>query len=656
MESIAAKPQIHEHSLKGLLFLLALSFSFLFSPAQEQRTAPSKKAVKLFEKALESYRLGDLANTEEYLSGTLTADPGFADAWILRGDLSIEQDDPENAIAAYRKALSLEPERPGVVRELLARALFNAEQYGEAAREYELLLISPDLRPELKRTFAGYEEIASFRQSLIDNPVSFRPKNPGAAINTGNDEYVNALGAESDQLIFTRKVPVTGDPLQREFREDFYQSMLSDTGWTLAALHGFSQSYPGDAGGLSLSADGNLLFFTACFRSDSRGSCDLYYSEKKNGQWSEPKNLGETVYSDNWDAQPSVSSDGRTLYFASNREGSLGSSDIWKTRRMPDGSWTKPVNLGPSVNTADTEMAPYIHFDNRTLYFSSRGHMGMGGHDLFLSREEDGNWTSPVNIGYPVNTGADELILVVSPDGTQAFSSAMMDGGYGGYDIYSFALPEEARALAVTYLKGRVYDAETGRPLAAQFELIALPADSLAVRSSSAKDDGSFLVCVPVGSRYALNVSRPGYLFYSGHLELDVAYEQADPYLKDIPLQPVKAGSTIILRNIFYETDRYLLKEGSKTELNKLVDLLRQNPGLHVEISGHTDNVGTEEYNLELSRNRAEAVTEYLESQGISPERIIAKGYGYREPVADNDTPEGRAENRRTELKVLRLE
>jgi hypothetical protein len=652
MENIASKPQIHEHPVTRTLVMLAFLVLPLLISGQDLTKVAGSKGEKHFQKALDAFQKGDYRESKEWLLKVFKEDSLFVDGWILMGDVCNELKDPESAVNAYSKALSLNPDNPLVVRDLLANTLFDEEHYREAADHYRIMLDDPAIRQELRAKLIKKLEIADFRQSLMDNPVIFIPQNLGPAINSSDEEYMNYLGPESDQVIFTRKSPITGDPMQRDFKEDFFRSFQSDSGWTLSERFSFSPTTRGDAGGLCMSADGKLLFFTACFRWDSQGSCDIYYSEKNGDAWSDPKNMGPIINSDNWDAQPSLSPDNKTLYFASNREGSLGSSDIWKTERNKDDAWSKPVNIGPPVNTFDTEMGPFIHFDNETLYFSSKGHLGMAGQDLFVSRRIKDGWSEPHNLGYPINTSAEEINIVVAPDGKAGFISAALPGGYGGYDVYSFTLPEDVQPIPVTYMKGKVYDADSQRPLEASFDLIDLKRDSLVMHAMSSAYDGTFLVCVPSGRNYALNVSCPGYLFYSDHFELTGTHEQTDPCMKDIPMQLIRVGNAIIMKNIFFETDQYQLKEESGSELDKLVEFLNNNPGISVEISGHTDDVGTEAYNEVLSRNRADAVKNYLLSAGIFPGRLSSVGYGYSTPVASNATEEGRALNRRTEILI----
>jgi outer membrane protein OmpA-like peptidoglycan-associated protein len=326
------------------------------------------------------------------------------------------------------------------------------------------------------------------------------------------------------------------------------------------------------------------------------------------------------------------------------------------TSLQPDGSWSIPENLGDSVNTKFEEMAPFIHPDNQTLYFASRGHPGLGGLDLYQTKKDSsGRWKTPVNLGYPLNTCADEITLLVNTKGDLAYISSDKLGGKGRQDIYSFVLYPAVRPIPCTYFKGKVFDAQTRRKLEARFILTDLNKQQVVAESFSDPSTGEFLLVLPTDRNYALNVSCKGYLFYSEHFALSGIHSIDRPFLKDIPLKPIRIGESVILKNIFFDTDRYELKPTSISELTKLLELLQKNPNLKVEISGHTDNQGSAEYNIVLSQNRARAVFDYLTSNGISPSRLTFSGYGLSRPIDSNDTPEGRANNRRTEFRVTGL-
>jgi len=406
-------------------------------------------------------------------------------------------------------------------------------------------------------------------------------------------------------------------------------------------------------GAQSLSADGRMMFFTACNRTDGKGRCDIYRSYVKNGQWSAPQNVGAPINTAHRETQPSISSDGQRLYFASDRPGGKGSIDIWMSELTPQGRWGNPVNLGDSINTPGDEQSPFIHADGVTLYFSSDGWPGMGKSDLFRAQyKPDGTLAKAKNLGYPINTWGDEIGLIVSAAGDKAlYASDRMAGRYN--DIYQFELYKEARPIPVSYLKGRVYDSQSKQPLKARFELINLNDTVLVNQAVSDSTSGEFLVCIPTDRRYALNVSHPGYLFYSDNFEMTGINDVSKPFLKDVPLHAIRSGEKTVLHNIFFETGSVALKRESTAELEKLVRFLKENPHVSIEIGGHTDDTGKPEFNLKLSYERAQSVANYMIKRGVDALRIQSKGYGITEPVAANDTEEGRAKNRRTEFKII---
>jgi len=384
------------------------------------------------------------------------------------------------------------------------------------------------------------------------------------------------------------------------------------------------------------------------------GSCDLYISFKKGNKWTTPVNMGGNVNSNKWDSQPSISPDGTTIYFASARPGGKGGSDIWKINLLPNGQWSRAINLGDTINTDKDENSPFMHFDNQTLYFCSDGHTGMGGRDLYYSRKDSsGKWGIPVNLGYPINTFADEFGLIVNAKGDTAYFSSDKEGGKGKLDLYSFELNKANRPLPVTYLKGIVYNSETKQKIEARFELINLKSSKVVYTSYSDPIKGDFLVTLPTENDYALNVSKEGYLFYSDNFTLSGNWTNIEPFIKNVPLVPINIGGTVVLKNIFFETAKYDLKKESYIELNKLIAFLKTNVNLKIEISGHTDNIGGKEYNQTLSENRANSVYSYLIDKGIDSKRLTFKGYGDTKPIDTNDTDLGRSNNRRTEFKII---
>ena len=660
MENIFAEPQIHAYPMIPRRFLFAfyiLHFAFNTSFVEAQSlSTQNKKAEKWFYSAIDSYQAKSFEKAIDEVKKAIDLDRAFTEAYILQGDIYADNQQLEMAIDSYQSAIKTNnPFSPNLYY-ILASIQFSIGRYADSKSNFQRFLEFEQLpEQKIKQAEKGMKA-CEFALHCVENPVPFDPVNMGDSINTRFDEYINAITPDEEWLYFTRKNPRGTETLDENqvYEEDFYIAHKVDSSWSEAVNLGPPINTRGNEGALNISPDEKYLFFAACNREDGYGSCDIYWSKRIGNQWSEPKNLGDIVNSAQWDSQPSFSSDGKTLYFASKRFGGKGSSDIWKTELNKDGQWSIPVNLGDSINTRNEEMAPFIHPDDQTLYFSSNGHPGLGGLDLFYSRKSSiGEWERPVNMGYPINTFADEISLVVNAKGNIAYISSDIPGGKGRQDIYQFPLYTEARPMLTTYFKGTVYDAETNEKLDARFELIDLATSRTTAESRSDKVTGGFLLVLPTEKNYALNVSKDGYLFFSDNFLLTGTNSLSKPFIENIPLKPIKIGEAVILKNIFFDTDQYVLKDESLSELQKLLGFLQQNPKLRIAISGHTDNVGTEEHNLELSRNRAQAVYEYLLQNHIHASRLSFEGFGFNKPIDVNTTEQGRANNRRTEFKVV---
>ncbi|HEV2353929.1 MAG TPA: OmpA family protein, partial [Puia sp.] len=405
-------------------------------------------------------------------------------------------------------------------------------------------------------------------------------------------------------------------------------------------------------GAQNVSQDGQWLLFTGCDFPDGRGSCDLYISYLTADGWSTPENLGDSINTEFWESSPSLSPDKKDLYFASRQPDGYGGSDLYVSHRLLNGKWSLPENLGPTINTIGNEAAPFIHADNQTLYFTSDGHPGYGNDDLFVTRKgPDGKWSEPENLGYPINTVDNEGSLVVAADGKTAYYASDRADSRGGLDLYTFELRDDIRPARTLWVKGRVFDSVTRKGLPSSVVLTDL-ATRQVISDLQTDETGNYLVTLPEGKNYAFEVKRRGYLFFSENFALtgttvDTAYHI------DIPLQPLAANAVVVLKNIFFQSNRYDLQPESGTELDAVVQLMKDNPTLKIQISGHTDNSGNAAENLKLSDNRAKAVTAYLVGKGIAAARLVPKGWGDTRPIADNSTPEGRARNRRTELRVI---
>ena len=424
-------------------FALILSFFVLALPAFAQHP---KKAVKAYETAEEAFQKRDYKKAHQQLLKAVLEDPNYAEAWLLEGEIGMETKDYDLAILGYENALSSDSLLFPPAAITLAR-LYDLK--GSYKRESDLLhwyLSKGFSNAPNNATANELLEKATFRDWAVSHPVVFEPESLGTTINTNDDEYMNMLSFDGSQLLFTRKTPL-GNGYQKEF---LFVAQKDETQWTephQLAFADFPQDV--DPGAAFISADGKKLYLTGC--GWSRGSsCDIYVSEWTNGQWSMPSQLPEGINTNSWESQPCVSSDGKELYFVSRRS---GNADIYCAKRNMDGSWGEPQNVGEPINTKGTEMAPFLHPDGHTIYFSSDTHIGMGGFDLFMSRRgNDGQWQQPVNLGFPINTNGDEINFFVAADGKTAFISSQRENGQGGYDIYTFELPEEIRSDSANYL------------------------------------------------------------------------------------------------------------------------------------------------------------------------------------------------------------
>ncbi len=630
-----------------LLFAVLMLFSVYMQAQDRPLTSKNKKAVKEYNDGV-NYLNG--YNYEDALSSferAILYDPKFIEPYIMIGTLYEEKKDYNKAVEYYEKSLVLDPDffpsnfyNVGMLETKIG-------QYEKALPNFETFLkYSP--KPGPKKQAEHGIEVCKFAINQIKNPKPFDPKPLGSGVNTENSEYMPALTADESTIIFTRLIKSASAETYSGMQEDFYTSKLVDGQWTQAIPLSEKLNSSGNEGAHTISPDGKTLYFTACGREAGKGSCDIYMSQWYKGGWDYPVNLYE-MNSREWDSQPSISPDGKTIYFTSARNGGM---DLFVTHLQNNGDWSEPVALPATINTTGSEMSPFLHPDGKTLYFTSDGHLGMGGLDIFYCRmNEDSTWSTPVNIGYPINTSYDEAFLFVSASGEKAYFAT---GGLmvQSMDIYSFDLYKEARPDPVTFLKGIVTEIGTEKPLQASFELADLK-NGKVVASSTSDENGAFLLCIPTGKDYMLNVSAEKYLFYSDNFSLSGTHTKTDPFIKNINLQPIGSDAVVVLNNIFFDTDKYDLRQESFIELDKVKKMMLANPKMKIEIRGHTDNTGTKEHNLTLSGNRAKAVVTYLTSQGISKDRMIYKGYGDSMPRATNDTPEGRALNRRTEFKVI---
>lgn len=645
-----------------------INFGVLFG--QIKYTSSDKKAIKYYEDALIALNRNQWDEAAQLAKDAIDKDESFIEPYLILGDYSETQGDYQKGLSYYEKAVGINPDFYPTAFFKMAKFAMLLENYSYSADLIATYFEYDNRRKSLEEAALTLRKNVIFAREAIKLKVPFNPINLGKGVNSQYDEYYPALTADDAELLFTRKIPdsrVRGIGNNPGVQEDFFVSLRDTTKnvWQNATGLAGNINTEYNEGAPTITADGKTMVFTACelygdldYGQDrvGFGSCDLFISYKENNSWSKPQNLGKSINSAHWETQPSLSADGRVLFFIRgkrDRNRNINNMEIMFSVKSPDGTWSQAFPMPAPINTPENESSVHIHPDGQTLYFASTGHPGFGGEDLFVTRiGENGEWTEPENLGYPINTSKNENSLLVSSKGEIAYFASNRDGGNGGLDLYQFILPEKLRPVPVSFTKGFVYDIENKKPLDANFRLVDIKTGDLIVESRS-DNKGEFLVTLPSNKDYALEVQKDGYLYHSENFSLKENPDAAEPRYLNIGMSPVKQGESVVLRNIFFESGKFDLKPESEVELKNLHVFLSKNPSLRIEIAGHTDNVGEEADNLLLSKNRAEAVYTYLIINGIAKERITFKGYGESQPVASNDTPEGRAANRRTVFTVL---
>ena len=513
-------------------------------------------------------------------------------------------------------------------------AVGNYELFNELINDNNFIMPS-NLNSELyslieKNTFAYQYK----QDSVIFNPTRLD-------INSKSDDYFPSMPINSDVIIFTAR------DLKTEFQdEDFFISRKTDDTWTYPVKLGDNINSDYREGSLSVSLDGKDLFFASCNRPDSYGGCDLYYSTLINDTlWSDSYNLGTVINSKFWESQPAISANGKVLFFASNRYGGYGGSDIWMSKKI-NNLWSNPINLGPEINTSGDEYTPFLHYDNETFYFSSKGHKGFGGFDLYVA-QMDSVWkpSNVTNLGYPINTHHDESGLIVSQDGLLAYYNSNINGDL---DIYEFNLPYKFKSNSVAVVNGLVLDSIS--MIGVSCDVIINSADDSWKANVKSDNLGQFSFSVPMESHFSITILSNEHDFFSSNYELKNA-----EYLRDVQivLNRLNIGNKMDLNNIYYEFDDFSLTRESLIQIEKFAKYLLLNNKLKIEISGHTDNVGSREYNYTLSKNRAKSVYNALIHFGVNSQQLSYQGYGYDFPISKEDDDESRLKNRRTEIKVI---
>ncbi len=646
-----------------ILFTSILLFVAITVFCQENYTSRSeldKSTNKTLEKAEKAFKKKDYKKARKEYLKALKKYPNLIHGLIRMGTIELEGKEQEKAIAYFSSAAKLSNSYEPKVLSTLAALYESKDDYSSAQKYYSLY--KKELSDEKKITQLEEKiRLNQVRDSLVKNEVDFERVRLDSTINTEAAEYLPALNADGTVLIFARIV---------RGQEDFYLSALSESGYN-EAIPLQDLNTPQNEAAHSLSADGQVIIFTACDRMNGKGSCDLYFSTKQGDGWSVAKNLGNSINSEAWDSQPSISADGKTLYFSSKRKGGPGAADIYYST-LENRRWSVPIPLPDNVNTEGNEMSPFIHADGRTLYFKSDKHPGMGSYDIFVSRKRGDKWSDPENLGYPINTKGDDGALSISTDGLTAYYSSdeptrnfwgLKRKGKRNYDIYKFTLPDHAKPIPSTYIRFKVVDAIKKTAIESELTITSLSnGETLYQKSGNAKD--GFLTVLTRGENYSVYVEKEGYLFHSENLNMEEEAAYFAPLERTIELVPIPEpaqeidpiiyDTPIVLRNIFFKTASAELLAESQPEIERLQTLLNENTEIKIRIVGHTDNVGNSEYNKGLSQQRADAVKNKLIELGVSHTRLSTIGMGEEQPIANNEEESGRQQNRRTEFVIIK--
>lgn len=623
--------------LSLLFFIGILSWSFAQHDMDEN---VSSRAVKTLDHALMMYKGGNREAAITEIESLIDKHP----EWIRpRHELSkifYESDQFNAAILHLEAALKVDTALQLQELYTLGRLYEKANEQIKAIQCYDQVIIRASGDASLSTRARESKAILEEKRDLwtVEDSITFIPFDTD--INTPEHESLGQWTLDGRYMVFTRYA---------NHQEDIIFSSF-DSVAGLWQIYEYVYNSPYHEGAHALSPDGNYLIFTSCDLYDSQGGCDLYLSFKQGDHWTRPTDMGPAFNSAAYDGQPSFGLDGLSLYFSSTRSGGYGGRDIWYVYQQGPGKWSRPVNAGPAINTANNEKTPFVHFDGQTIYFMRDGAEGLGGDDIYIARKDiSGQWQTAINMGAPINTGGDEGALTLHPDGRRAIITRLTEENKN--DLFYFELPEKFRAAPLQALRATITDAETKLPVNARLEIFEITENDTIRKSQWTDKEGKISAVAQKGKAYGLFVEAEGYLLYSQNLPPDTS-EIRDIDIQLIPIS-VAENKTVVLKNIFFESGSAELLPVSDPELKKLLWSLRKNETLRIEIGGHTDDVGNDSDNQQLSEARAKAVYDYLTYHGIDANRISYMGYGETKPIADNATEAGRQENRRTEFKVL---
>ncbi len=645
------------------------------------------------EAGLKLFDLGEYRDAIPHLLEAVNSDPEIVssraiEANFFLGICYMKVGEGDNGLPYMKKVYEIDKEYYPEIEYMMGQCAENSLKFKEAIKYYENFLKVEGVKKDPVALAEVTKHINECRvaSELTSNPVKVKIENVGPIVNSIFPDYTPVLTADESIMIFTsRRKGNLGNKTasyldqEEEFPlEDIYISTNRNGEWSEPENIGTPVNTDDHDAAIAISPDGSQLFVYKGI-----GEGDIYLSRKKGLMWTEPESLGENInLPKSSELSCSITSDGKTLYFSSNRPGGYGGLDIWKSQLIK-GKWAAPMNMGPKINSKEDEDAPFIHPDGITLYFSTKGKNTMGGYDIVFTTLEKSGWSEPQNMGYPINSVQDDIYYVVTANDHGYFSS-YKQGGNGKHDIFMVSRDAKADASTlasakantqlaktsdgvanpkpstvqvtstksrVTLLKGVITDASSGQPIEATLSVVNIKTGAKISEVNSNSATGAYLLILPAGKNYAITVTSPGFLFHSENFDIPDSSEYTEVVIP-VSLKKASIGTRIVMRNIFFDFDKATIRPESNLELDRLRKVMLDYPSMKIEISGHTDNKGTADYNKKLSESRAKSVLDYLVKKGISPDRMTSAGYGMEKPMSPNDTEGGRQLNRRTEFEI----
>ncbi|MDR0971982.1 MAG: OmpA family protein [Bacteroidales bacterium] len=626
-----------------------------------------RKTKKQFDRAYTLYLNNHLNEASNILREIVIHSPSFASSYFLIGLIGVKKNNPATIEKFFPKTLEECPEFANpLLYYYLGLIEYSYEKFDSASLYFnkfiEISISDKNISDSLISLAENYLSWSKFIDDIKKNPVSFNPVKL-EHISTNKDEFLPFISLDEKEVFFTRREKVELDSEETFYHKDnfiekevFSIAFLQEDG---SYSEGKAMEYPFNSssfneGGATLSADNRELYYTFCkIGKEDYINCDIYYSKKEDSIWSDVISLGTNINSPaTWESQPCISPDGNTLYFVSNRGGGYGGLDIWYSTRQLDGSFSKPINAGGRINTPMNEKTPYLHSDGVSLYFASNGWKGLGGYDLFYIRLDDKKQKEPINMGYPINTEADQSGLYVTLDNKKAyFASNNIEDNEPSWNIYTFELDEKFRPLKTRLLKGRISDSLNNEG-SGTLELKRISDNDIKTYRIDSIT-GNFAVVVLDDEEYLLKAKKEGYAFESKIISPNTI-EDDENYLS-MELKKLKLKEAYTINDILFATNSFEISPQSKYVIDAFIEYLNEYPQIKCTIEGYTDNVGKEKDNLILSEKRAKAVYDYIISNRIREDRLKYKGFGAKNPIESNSTEEGRRKNRRTLFRIDQL-